>query len=448
MRRFCSRVPDGDNDIRYGVLLGSVKQSCGYTYVFINGAVDVREIFDNTVLFGDDIWTGLNDDISRYFSGLKVTGWFLSQNGSNANQNMWIKKMHLNNFAGTDKVFYKIDREEGEEAFYCYGREQLERMGCYHIYYEKNPEMIRYVEETGADMHFKRLAYGEARTGAISRAAERRAEKIKNNINGKNLPEENENTENLENPQNIENTENKGQKTIKYFNGRNMKKAASFLIICGLAGTLGFMGMNGQLDNLAEGFNNIVDDIIHNNDEPAGGTGIISVNGVPSDNNKNEMNTGENEETTAEPESDSGNNADNSAEANGGNNGGNSNEANSNQVGSENNSENQNGSGEANGQEQTTAENVNANQNAPAENQSGNQTNQTNEENTTSAEENNPTASVLPASTRSYPVEKGDTLYSICMKLYGSTANMEIIIELNNLESADDIYYGKNLIVP
>lgn len=392
---YLARVPDGENDIRYGVMLGSVKKSCGYTYIFINGAVDVRDVFDNTVLFSDDIWTGLNDDISRYFPGLKVVGWFLSQNGSNANQNMWIKKMHLNNFAGMDKVFYKIDRDEDEEAFYSYGKEQLERMGCYHIYYEKNPEMIRYVEETGADMHFKRAGYGETKSGVISRVAERRAEKIKNNINSKTSAEEVTDTENADNEE-----EQKETKDIIKYSGR-LKKAASFFIICGLAGVLGFMGMNGQLNNLADGFTNIVDNIMHNNDEPAGGTGIISVNGVPSGNNNNEINTTTGEKNTTEPE---------------------------------NNNETEGPTEETKGEEATTVENT------PADSKAN--------EETTTNEENEATASVLPASTRSYPVEKGDTLYSICMKLYGNTSNIDTIIELNNLESADDIYYGKNLIVP
>ena len=194
---YLARVPDGADDIRYGVLLGCVKKSCGYTYVFISGAVDVRDIFDNTVLFSDDIWTGLNDDISRYFPGLKVVGWFLSQNGSNANQNMWIKKMHLNNFAGMDKVLFKIDREENEESFYYYGKEQLEKMSCYHIYFEKNPDMIRYIEDTGADMRFRRMTYGETKTGALERAAERKAEKIKNDINSKTGIEEEINYQNI-----------------------------------------------------------------------------------------------------------------------------------------------------------------------------------------------------------------------------------------------------------
>lgn len=389
---YLARIPDGAEDIRYGVLLGFVKKSCGYTYVFINGAVDVREVFDNTVLFSDDIWTGLNDDISRYFPGLKVVGWFLSQNGSNANQNMWIKKMHLNNFAGVDRVFFKIDREENEESFYSYGKDKLERMGCYHIYYERNPDMIRYAEETGADMRFRSGGLGETKSGVISRAAERRAEKIKSDINSRASDTDNIDIDNI-----VDTYEKQETGDFVKLNKR-LKTAASFFVILGLAGVLGFMGMNGQLKNLADGFSNIVNNIMHNNDEPAGGSGIISVNGVPSDKNNNEIKTTANEENTTEPE---GNETENTTE-------------------------------EQNGEDATTP--------VSADNKP--------DEETTANEQNDATASVTPANTQSYPVQKGDTLYSICMKLYGNTSNIDTIIELNNLESADDIYYGKNLLVP
>ncbi len=389
---YLARIPDGADDIRYGVLLGFVKKSCGYTYVFINGAVDVREVFDNTVLFSDDIWTGLNDDISRYFPGLKVVGWFLSQNGSNANQNMWIKKMHLNNFAGVDRVFFKIDREENEESFYSYGKDKLERMGCYHIYYERNPDMIRYAEETGADMRFRSGGLGETKSGVISRAAERRAEKIKSDINSRASDTDNIDIDNI-----VDTYEKQETGDFVKLNKR-LKTAASFFVILGLAGVLGFMGMNGQLKNLADGFSNIVNNIMHNNDEPAGGSGIISVNGVPSDKNNNEIKTTANEENTTEPE---GNETENTTE-------------------------------EQTGEDATTP--------VSADNKP--------DEETTANEQNEATASVTPANTQSYPVQKGDTLYSICMKLYGNTSNIDTIIELNNLESADDIYYGKNLLVP
>ena len=48
----------------------------------------------------------------------------------------------------------------------------------------------------------------------------------------------------------------------------------------------------------------------------------------------------------------------------------------------------------------------------------------------------------------SIEVQKGDTLYKICRKLYGSTDNVKVIMELNNLSSADNITYGKTLIIP
>ena len=57
-------------------------------------------------------------------------------------------------------------------------------------------------------------------------------------------------------------------------------------------------------------------------------------------------------------------------------------------------------------------------------------------------------AGVLPANTRYNEVQKGDTLYKICRKLYGSTDNVKVIMELNNLSSADNITYGKTLIIP
>ena len=58
------------------------------------------------------------------------------------------------------------------------------------------------------------------------------------------------------------------------------------------------------------------------------------------------------------------------------------------------------------------------------------------------------TAGVSPAVTQYYEVQQGDTLYGICQKLYGNTNNIQIIMDLNNLESADSITYGKKLIVP
>lgn len=360
---YLSKVPDREEDIRYGVLLGQVKRSCGYTYIFINGAVDVREVFDNTVIFSDEIWTTINDDIYRYFQGQKVVGWFLSQNYANSNQNIWIKKMHLNNFAGMDKVFFRMDREDDDEAFYYYGSDNIEKLPCYHIYYEKNNAMTEYMMETNADIKFKRPIY------------ERKAEEIKAGIEEKAVNEAiiKENSEMVD----------RGRTISSYTNA--LSRVASILVIGALTVTIGVMGMGGKFDNLTGELKSIVNGIMNGGDEAVNGDGIISVNGTV--NNQNTTTGAEAESTEADTTTEP--------------------------------------SGETTTSQETTS--------------------QSQEETTTIESES---AAVKPAVTKEYMVEKGETLYSICMKLYGNLNNMSTIMELNDLESGDAIYYGKNLIVP
>ena len=53
-----------------------------------------------------------------------------------------IKKIHLDNFAGNDKVCFLSDRTENEDGFFVYENGNLNRQSGYYIYYEKN-EKIR-----------------------------------------------------------------------------------------------------------------------------------------------------------------------------------------------------------------------------------------------------------------------------------------------------------------
>lgn len=50
--------------------------------------------------------------------------------------------------------------------------------------------------------------------------------------------------------------------------------------------------------------------------------------------------------------------------------------------------------------------------------------------------------------TRYYEVERGDTLYTICQKIYGDTAYMQKICELNQITDPDHIRYGQKIILP
>lgn len=153
---YLKKRPEREGDIRYGVLLGEVKVGNGYTYFFINGAVDVDEVLENTMIFNDDIWTALYDDINNYFIGNRIVGWFAALNDSSNNDMMNIKKLHLDNFAGTDKLFLKLDMDEDEESFFTYENTGLTRQPCYHIYYNKSDCMEDYIFGTGKKDRYRK----------------------------------------------------------------------------------------------------------------------------------------------------------------------------------------------------------------------------------------------------------------------------------------------------
>lgn len=50
--------------------------------------------------------------------------------------------------------------------------------------------------------------------------------------------------------------------------------------------------------------------------------------------------------------------------------------------------------------------------------------------------------------TRYYEVERGDTLYTICQKIYGDTTYVQKICELNQITNPDNIRYGQKIILP
>lgn len=49
---------------------------------------------------------------------------------------------------------------------------------------------------------------------------------------------------------------------------------------------------------------------------------------------------------------------------------------------------------------------------------------------------------------RYYEVEKGDTLYTICKKIYGDVTYVQKICELNQITNPDNIRYGQKIVLP
>ena len=144
---FLKLLPENEKNIRYGILLGNARFSRGEVYLFIHSVVEVRDMLDNTLLFGDDVWTGIYDEIKKYYHSEKIVGWYYSAQNFKERDLFHMRKMHLDHFAGNDKVLYIMDALEGEDAFYMVEGEYLHKQPGYYIYYARNEAMQNFMIE-------------------------------------------------------------------------------------------------------------------------------------------------------------------------------------------------------------------------------------------------------------------------------------------------------------
>lgn len=391
---YLKKIPVCQNDIRYGVLLGTVKKAYGYTYIFVNGAVDVEDIVENTVIFSDEIWTNLNDNIHRYFRNVKIVGWFTSLNYQINNDMPYITKLHLDNFAGNDKIYLKLDRTEDEENFYVYGSNSLVKLPGYHIYFEKNSDMEDYIY--GSDIKSRFV-------------------KESRKIDSKKDIDENTTVKNSEPPKyGIEENAKKNPDGYDNVARKISKSIASVLLMLALVGTAVVVSNDSAMKNIKSKISQIISG--KNN-----GQNNIPVNGIINEPTELETTTQENDRDTA---------LDNSQERN---------TEDGNIIVIDEVTTTDKSSIEQSATQLTTLATENTTSSM------GDITSST-EDNTTSPTE--VTASALPNESSYYIVEKGDTLYSIAVKLYNDPDKMNDIISLNNIENINYVEEGKKLLLP
>ena len=116
--------------------------------LFVSGAVEVKDMeVSNNIVFTNDHWTSIYENIKKYFVESEIVGWFLGGPGYILDEKEMILKAHIDNFAGQDKMLATFDNMEKEESFYFYENGSLRKQEGYYIYYEKNEEMQTYMIE-------------------------------------------------------------------------------------------------------------------------------------------------------------------------------------------------------------------------------------------------------------------------------------------------------------
>lgn len=138
---------------RGAILVGESVWGMKGEVIFISGALPAQnlELDLEETTFDGETWSYIYQEVKTYFPDLEVVGWFLSRMGFSTAVNDMIVKLHVDNFAGPDKVLYIMDALEGEDAFYLLEDDGLRRQSGYYIYYARNEAMQAFMIEQRAE---------------------------------------------------------------------------------------------------------------------------------------------------------------------------------------------------------------------------------------------------------------------------------------------------------
>lgn len=139
--------PAAGQELRVGLLLGSMEMNDGTPYLFIDGALEMEHVAGEggKVEFSELAWKKAYQSMEQLFPKRDIQGWFLcGAPGSDLTPlNYW--KQHVRYFQGPDKLMYLNCGAEGEESIYITSEDGFYKLKGYNIYYERNQLMQDYM---------------------------------------------------------------------------------------------------------------------------------------------------------------------------------------------------------------------------------------------------------------------------------------------------------------
>ncbi len=421
--------PKGGQDLRAGVLLGTAEDRNGTPYLFVDGALEMEDVTETgeKVAFTDAAWKKTYQAMEQMFPKRVILGWFLCGAAGSALSPVNYWKAHGQYFAGKNQLMYLNSGLDGEEAVYVAAADGFYRLKGYSIYYERNQMMQDYM--------ILRKDVRRVETGAgdpVIRDFRQRMDEAKSEITSK-------------------------RSSVRVLGG--LCTALGILVLAGgvlmmnnyekmkqmeavLASVLPSGAFSGETEKdgtrsededgeviveQAAGrvYRTIAPETMAEQDPNAG----TAAEGGDGDGQASSGSTVQFHGTVAEPEnstggSDGADTGDNSAGGGAGSADGSGDSAGS-------GSDSAGGSSEDSGGSPSGAENGGSGENAGGEDGG-----------------NSGAQASVQVGQRVYMVQPGDTLYGICLSVYGDGSQMDEICRINNLENQDKISAGQKLILP
>lgn len=139
--------PGGGQDLRVGLLLGSMEEQDGVPYLFVDGAMEMEDVTEDgeRVIFSEAAWKKAYQNMERMFPKRNILGWFLCGNQGTQLSPLNYWKQHGQYFAGKFQLMYLNSGLEGEEAIYITSEDGFYKLRGHSIYYERNEMMQDYM---------------------------------------------------------------------------------------------------------------------------------------------------------------------------------------------------------------------------------------------------------------------------------------------------------------
>lgn len=124
------------------VLLGRFENYAGKQCVFVEAAILLEEMaFEGEVpLWNDQTWAYIYKQLKHEYDNMVIVGWALDIKGQLPNMTARMEALHQSHFGGAHQVLFLMDSLEREEAFYCNRSGRLYRREGFYVYYRKTRE--------------------------------------------------------------------------------------------------------------------------------------------------------------------------------------------------------------------------------------------------------------------------------------------------------------------
>ncbi|MBR1443790.1 MAG: LysM peptidoglycan-binding domain-containing protein [Firmicutes bacterium] len=137
------------NDEKIAVLIGKTFIINGNKVTFISGAVkgEYAQRENNMLTLSEKSMEYIKAQTEEYFKGLDVVGWVYIQPGYGDYLNEVHRQYHKDNFRENNQLLFLLDPLENLSCFFAWNESatELEAIGGYIIYYDKNQGMNEYM---------------------------------------------------------------------------------------------------------------------------------------------------------------------------------------------------------------------------------------------------------------------------------------------------------------